>query len=373
MQIDFANLNRQYLRYKEEIDTAMQRVINTSQFIMGTEVSTLEKELADFTGAKHAITCSSGTDALLMAMLAIDIQPGDEVITTPFGFVSAADTIAFLKAKPVFVDIDETAYTVDVSKMEAAITPRTRAIMPVSLYGQVADMDEINALAAKHGLKVIEDAAQSFGAEYKGKKSCHLSDIGCTSFLPSEPLGCFGDGGALFTDDDALAQKLRSLCLHGQTKRHEHHCIGLGGRLDTLQAAVLRVKLRHYASDMQQRQHVAESYDKLFSDALSLPVLKGDRTSAWAEYVIRIKVKDTVRIKQRDMIREYLLEMGIPTEVHYPKPLHLQECFAYLGYREGDFPIAEKISREVLSLPINPDLNEDEIVYIMTSLLEIDG
>jgi len=373
MIIDFANLHKQYLRYKDEIDAAMEQVIATSQFIMGPEISALEEELAKFTGAKHAITCSSGTDALLLAMMAIDIQPSDEIITTPFSFIATAETIAFLKAKPVFVDIDEATYNIDASKIEAAITSKTRAIIPVSLYGQPADMDEINALAAKHDLKVIEDAAQSFGAAYKGKKSGHLSDIGCTSFFPAKPLGCFGDGGALFTDDDMLAQKLKSLRVHGQTKRYEHQYIGMGGRLDALQAAVLRVKLRHYARDLQQRRHVAKSYNKLFSDAFTLPVVKDDRTSAWAQYSIRIRLKDTAKVKQRDMIREYLLEMGIPTAIHYPKPLHLQECFSYLSYKEGDFPIAEKISKEILSLPINPDINEDEIVYIMTSLLEIDG
>lgn len=364
MRIDIANLSRQYLRYKSEIDTAMGKVLLASRFIMGQEVSDLEADLASTVGAKHAIACSSGSDALLLALMAIDIEPDDEVITTTFAFIAAAESIAFLKAKPVFVDIDEMSYTIDASKIEAAITPKTRAIIPVSIYGQPADMDEINALAGKYGLKVIEDAAQSFGAEYKGKKSCALSDMGCTSFSPGRSLGCFGDGGAIFTDDDHLAQKLKSLRAHGQAGRNDHHHIGMEGRLDTLQAAVLQVKLDHFVEDQVRRQDVAVHYEKLVPKAFSLPVVKADRTSAWEEYAIRAE--------QRDTVEHYLHEMKIPTAIHYRTPLHLQECFAYLGYSEGDFPVAEKIAKEILSLPINPDLDEDELVYIMRSLLLID-
>lgn len=364
MRIDIANLSRQYLRYKSEIDTAMGKVLLASRFITGEEVLDLETELARSVGTKHAITCSSGSDALLLALMAIDIEPGDEVITTTFAFIAAAESIAFLKAKPVFVDIDEMSYTIDASKIEAAITPKTRAIIPVSIYGQPADMDEINTLAVKYGLKVIEDAAQSFGARYKGKRSCSLSDMGCTSFSPGRSLGCFGDGGAVFTDDDKLAQKLMSLRVHGQTGQNEHHYIGMEGRLDTLQAAVLQVKLDHFIEDQIRRQDVAAHYEKLVPKAFSLPIVKADRTSAWEEYAIRVK--------QRDTLEHYLYEMKIPTAIHYPTPLHLQQCFAYLGHSEGDFPVAEKIAKEILSLPINPDLDEDELVYIMTSLLVID-
>ncbi len=359
MNIDFANLNRQYLRYKDEIDKAMQHVIDTSSFIMGEDVKALEEELEAYIGAKHAITCSSGTDALLLAMMAIDIQPGDEIITTPFTFIATAETIAFLGAIPVFVDIEEDTYNIDAAKIEAKITSKTKAIIPVSLYGQTADMDTINAMAKRYGLKVIEDAAQSFGAEYKGRKSCNLSDIGCTSFFPAKPLGCFGDGGAVFTDDDLLAEKMRSLRVHGQTKRYHHKYIGIGGRMDTMQAAVLRVKLRHYEADLLQREKVAKTYAQSFD----VPALREERRSAWAQF--------SLRVNKRDEIQAGLKAKGIPTAVHYPKPLHLQECFAYLGYKSGDFPIAEKISNEIMSLPMNPDLNEDEIVYIMRVFGEV--
>ena len=356
MNIDFANLNRQYLRYKDEIDFAIQGVIDSSAFIMGPDVYALEEELQNYTGAKHAITCSSGTDALLLAMMALDIQPGDEVITTPFTFVATAETIAFLGAIPVFVDIDETTYNIDASKIEGKITSKTKVIMPVSLYGQPADMDEINAIAHKHGLKVIEDAAQSFGAEYKGKKSCNLSDIGCTSFFPAKPLGCFGDGGAVFANDDILAEKIKSLRIHGQTARYHHKYIGMGGRMDTIQAAILRVKLRHYKDDLKKRQGVAI----LYAQKISVPIIQPDRTSAWAQFSIRVENRDEVQTRLKDN--------GVPTAVHYPKPLHLQECFEYLGYKQGDFPIAEKVSDEIMSLPMNPDLNQDELMYILEYL-----
>lgn len=364
MRIDIANLSRQYLRYKREIDTAMGKVLLASRFMMGQEILDLEEELARSVGVRHAVTCSSGTSALLLALMAIEIEPGDEVITTPFAFIAAAESIAFLKAKPVFVDIDEATYTIDAAKIEAAITAKTRAIIPVSIYGQCADMDEINVLAEKYTLKVIEDAAQSFGAEYKGRKSGALSDMGCTSFSPGRSLGCFGDGGAVFTDDDDLAQKLKSLRLHGQREPNDHHLIGIEGRLDTLQAAILQVKLAHFTKDHERRQDVAAHYDKLVSKAFTLPQIKADRTSAWEEYAIRVK--------DRDSVKEYLHEMQIPTMIHYPKPLHLQACFAFLGHHEGDFPVAEQISKEILSLPINPDLDEDELVHVMTSLLAID-
>ena len=356
MNIDFANLNRQYLRYKDEIDKAMQDVINTSSFIMGDDVKALEEELQDYTGAKYSITCSSGTDALLLAMMALDIQPGDEVITTPFTFIATAETIAFLGATPVFVDIDEETYNIDATKIEEKITAKTKAIIPVSLYGQPSDMDEINAIAKKYNLKVIEDAAQSFGAEYKGKKSCNLSDIGCTSFFPAKPLGCFGDGGAVFTNDDTLAEKIRSLRIHGQTSRYHHKYIGMGGRMDTLQAAVLRVKLRHYDDDLKKREKVAKAY----AQSIAIADLKSDRRSAWAQF--------SLRVKNRDNIQAQLKARGIPTAVHYSKPLHLQECFEYLGYKPGDFPIVEKVSGEIMSLPMNPDLNQDELMYILENI-----
>lgn len=363
MNIDFANLGLAYQEHKLAIDQAMSEVVNTSSFIMGPAVNELENKLSHFVGVKHSITCSSGTDALLLAMMAIDIQPGDEIITTPFTFIATAETIAFLKAKPVFVDIEETTYNIDPSKIEDAITKRTKAIIPVSLYGQVADMEEINTIAKKHNLIVIEDAAQSFGATYKGNKSCSLSDMACTSFFPAKPLGCFGDGGALFTNDDYLAEKIKSLRLHGQSKRYHHQYVGMGGRLDTLQASVLNAKLDYYDNDVERRQKVAQLYSKHLNGHTIIPIIKKDRTSVWAQY--------SVRVEQREVVQQKLKAKGIPTAVHYPMPLHLQKCFTYLSGKKGDFPIAEKVSEEIMSLPMNPYLTEEEIDYITTNIIKI--
>lgn len=360
MKIDFANLKKHYLLYKEEIDAAVGAVMDKCNFIMGEEVAQLESELAAYVGVKHAITCSSGTDALQLSLMAIDIAPGDEVITTPFTFIATAEMIAHLGAVPVFVDIDEATYTIDASKIEEKITPKTKAIIPVSLYGQCADMDTINAIAARHALVVIEDAAQSFGAIYKGRRSCALSDIGCTSFFPAKPLGCFGDGGAVFTENDALAEKLRALRVHGQSKRYHHRYIGIGGRLDTIQAAVLLVKLRHYDTDLAKRQEVAQTYNQILATSHKIPDIAPERISAYAQY--------SIRVHDRDAVQEKLKEAGIPTAVHYPLPLHLQECFAYLGHQRGDFPICEQICDEILSIPMNPNLTHDEITYICRHL-----
>ena len=363
MKIDFANLGKAYIEHKKEIDDAIAGVIDNSSFIMGAPVSEFENNLSQYTGSKYSISCSSGTDALLLAMMALDIQPGDEIITTPFTFIATAETIAFLKAKPVFVDIEEETYNIDVSKIEAVITDKTKAIIPVSLYGQPSDMTEINKIADKYNLSVIEDAAQSFGSEYHGKKSCNLSSIGCTSFFPAKPLGCFGDGGAVFTNNEKLAEIMKSLRLHGQTERYYHKYIGMGGRLDTLQAAVLDVKLKYYETDLKNRQKVAEKYTELLAGKLITPKVKEDRTSAWAQY--------SVRIKNRNLIQDELKKAGVPTAVHYPKPLHLQECFEYLGYSKGAFPISEMVSDEIMSLPMNPYLTEEEIKYITTNLIKL--
>ncbi len=367
MKIDFANLQYQYRLYKTEIDEAMQAVLDKSNYIMGEEVLQLESALQDFTGAKHAVTCSSGTDALLLAMMALDIQPDDEVITTPFTFIATAETIAFLKAKPVFVDIDEKTYNIDPSKIEEKITAKTKAIMPVSLYGQPADMDAIQAIANKHNLKVIIDGAQSFGSTYEGKTDSNLGDISTTSFFPAKPLGCFGDGGAVFTNNEKLVIKIESLRVHGQSKRYHHQYIGMGGRMDTLQAAVLNVKLKHYPKDLALRQEVADKYNLGLSNAckqgkILTPTLIPHTTSAWAQYSVRVQNRDEVQVK--------LKEAGIPTAVYYPMPLNLQECFDNLGYEKGDFPIAEMISEEIMSLPMNPYLTSGEIKYIKDTLLE---
>lgn len=362
MKIDFANLQHQHSLYKEEIEQAVLNVMNNCNFIMGEEIGQLEQSLENFTNAKHAITCSSGTDALLLAMMALDIKPGDEIITTPFTFIATAETIAFLGAIPVFVDIDDISYNIDSSKIEASITDKTKAIIPVSLYGQPADMDEIQAIANKHNIKVIIDGAQSFGSTYKGKTDSTLGDISCTSFFPAKPLGCYGDGGAVLTNDDALADKMKSLRLHGQTKRYYHKYIGMGGRLDTIQAAVLNVKLKYYKKDLALRQEVAKEYTAALAgnNKIVLPNIKSDRTSAWAQY--------SIRVQERENLQKHLRSIAIPTAVHYPMPLHLQECFTYLGYKIGDFPISEIVANEIMSLPMNPYLGKEEIRYIVGNL-----
>jgi UDP-2-acetamido-2-deoxy-ribo-hexuluronate aminotransferase len=359
--LEFINLKAQYAAYKNEIDEKVLGVFGSGQFVMGKEVDALEVELAAYVGAKHAISCSSGTDALLLALMALDIGAGDEVITTPFTFIATAEVIALLGAKPVFVDIDEKTYNMDPSKIEAAITPKTKAIMPVSLYGQCADMDEINAIGAKHGIVVIEDAAQSFGAEYKGKKSCNLSKIGCTSFFPSKPLGCYGDGGALFTDDDALATKIASIRIHGQTERYVHKYVGINGRLDAVQAAITRVKLSHFDAELAKRAEFGARYLELLGSLdVVTPFTKSGRTNVYGQF--------SVRVKNRDSVMKKLGELGVPTAVHYPRPLHLQECFAPLGYKVGDFPICEKISNEIMSLPFSAFLTEAEQVTVADAL-----
>ena len=360
MKIDFANLQYQYQLYKKDIEANIQAVLDKSNYIMGEEVKLLEQQLQEFTGAKYAITCSNGTDALLLAMMAMDIQPDDEIITTPFTFIATAETIALMKAKPVFVDVDPVSYNIDPSKIEAAITEKTKAIMPVSLYGQPADMDEINAIAKKHKLKVIIDGAQSFGSTYKGKTDSNLGDISTTSFFPAKPLGCYGDGGAVFTNNDEYAEKMKMMRVHGQNKRYHHKYIGMGGRLDTIQAAVLLAKLPRYTKEIEGRQAVAQKYTQALHAAVETPQVKADRTSVWAQY--------TVRVKNRDQVQESLKQAGIPTAVHYPMPLHLQECFQYLGLKQGDYPISEEIAKEVMSLPMNPFLVDEEIDYISQAI-----
>ncbi len=381
MKIDFANLQYQHELYKDEIESAILKVARNGNFIMGNEVQELEKSLEEFTGAKYAVTCSNGTDALLLAMMALGIGVGDEVITTPFTFIATAETIAFLGATPVFVDIDEKTYNIDPTKIEDKITSKTKAIIPVSLYGQPADMDKISDIAKKHNLKVIIDGAQSFGSAYKGITDSALADISTTSFFPAKPLGCYGDGGAVFTNDEELANKMKSLRLHGQSKRYHHQYIGMGGRLDTIQAAVLNVKLKYYKKDLALRQEVASKYTQALKEKLEgrrekdydvvLPYIEERCTSAWAQYSIRIK-PSTFNLQPsaslRDELQVSLKEKGIPTAVHYPMPLHLQECFRYLGYKKGDFPISEIVSDEIMSLPMNPYVTDEEIEYIAGKL-----
>ena len=356
MKIDFANLKLAYKAHQELYEKEISRVLRNASYIMGPEIDKLEAKLSTFTNAKHSITCSSGTDALLLAMMAINIKPGDEIITTPFTFISTSETIALLGAKPVFVDIEQETYNINVNQIEAKITDKTKAIIPVSLFGQVADMDEINILAEKHNLAVIEDAAQSFGATYKGKKSCSLSTIGCTSFFPAKPLGCFGDGGAVFTSNNALAEKIKSLRVHGQIEAYLHKYIGLGARLDNLQAAILLIKLNNYDEAIKLRQEAAERYHKFLHGYLEKPFVKKYNTSVWAQYSIRIPFRDEIKSK--------LKKEGIQTAVYYPTPLHLQKCFKYLGHKVGDFPVSEKAANEIISLPINPYITEAEQKFV---------
>jgi UDP-2-acetamido-2-deoxy-ribo-hexuluronate aminotransferase len=319
---------------------------------MGPEVAQLEEKLADYVGVKHCITASSGTDTLLIAMMALGIGPGDEVITTPFTFVATGEMIVLLGAKPVFVDIDPRTYNIDSGKIEVAITPNTKAIMPVSLYGQCADMDAINAIANKHGLPVIEDAAQSFGATYKGKKSCALSTIGSTSFFPSKPLGGYGDGGALFTDDDTLAKAMREVRVHGQDRRYHHPRIGINGRFDTLQAAVLLAKMDRFDWEVEQRQKVGAGYTAMLSSRcpkVTVPFIEPYNTSVYAQY--------SILVENRDAVAKRLSEQGIPTAVHYPVPLHQQPAYHQNVSRAGPLPVAEHTAQRVISLPLHADLN----------------
>jgi UDP-2-acetamido-2-deoxy-ribo-hexuluronate aminotransferase len=363
MKLDFANLKLSYEAHKKEIDVAIQSVLSSASFIMGTPVFELEENLSAFTGAKHAIACSNGTDALLLAMMAIGIKPGDEVITSPFTFISTAESIALLGATPVFVDINEATFNIDETLIEAKITSKTKLIMPVSLFGQMPNMDAINKLAKKHDLWVIEDGAQSFGATYSGKKSGNCSAIGTTSFFPAKPLGCFGDGGAVFTNDDELAERMKSIRVHGQTKKYHHKYIGLNGRLDTLQAAVLNVKLKSYPNDIKKRQAAAEMYNSFLNNYIQTPMIASNCTSVWAQY--------SIRVKNRDQIQNLLNDKGIPTAVYYPIPLHLQECFKHLNYKAGDFPVSELIAKEIISLPMNPFLSSTEIEYVSKELTNL--
>jgi len=293
--------------------------------------------------------------------MALDIGVGDEVITTPFTFIATAEVVALLGARSVFVDIDEESYNIDPTKIENAITSKTKAIIPVSLYGQCADMDAINAIAAKHNIVVIEDACQSFGASYRGKKSCNLSTIACTSFFPSKPLGAYGDGGAIFTSDDALAAKMRMLLNHGQNERYKHKYIGINGRLDAIQAAVLNVKLKHFEAEATAREEIGSRYSDLLENAdVITPKIAEGNTSVYAQY--------SVRVKDREAMVAKLSTAGVPTAVHYPLPLHLQEAFADLGYSEGDFPVSEMVAKEIMSLPMSAFLSEAEQDFVVNAI-----
>ena len=368
--MDFIDLKSQYQRLKAEIDAGIQRVLDHGQYILGPEVAELEEKLAAYTGVKHCITVANGTDALQIAQMALGIGPGDEVITPGFTYIATAETVALLRAKPVYVDIDPRTYNLDPALLEAAITPRTKAIVPVSLYGQCADFDVINAIAAKHGIPVIEDAAQSFGATYKGRKSCNLTTIACASFFPSKPLGCYGDGGAIFTNDDELAKVMRQIARHGQDRRYHHIRVGVNSRLDTLQAAILLPKLAVLDEELAQRQRVADTYNRLLSpviasearqsmSAIQTPYLDPHNTSAWAQY--------TIQVPNREPLQEQLKQVGIPTAVHYPIPLNKQRAVADAT---AQLPVGDAVSQRVMSLPMHPYLDESSLQTIAQTILK---
>ena len=362
MKIDFVNLQQQYKTYSKDLDKRIYNVIKNSNFIMGKEINELEKKLENFTNANYAITCSSGTDALILAMMAINIQPGDEIITTPFTWISTAETIAFLKAKPVFVDIEYDTFNINTELIEAAITKKTKAIMPVSLFGQPADLKKIQVIANKYNLKVIIDGAQSFGSKYNNIMDSTLGNISITSFFPTKPLGCYGDGGAVFTNNKIYAERIKMLRIHGQNKPNKHKFIGIGGRLDTIQAAILLGKLPYFSKELKNRQKIAELYSKSLSELVRVPTVKENIKSSWAQY--------TIRVEKREKLKHKLEENGIPTSIYYPIALHLQECFRYLKYKKGDFPISEKASREVISLPMNSFITKKQIKYIASVIRE---
>lgn len=358
--IEFIDLKAQQSRIKAEIDAGIQRVLAHGQYILGPEVAELEEKLAAFVGAKYCITCANGTDALQIVQMAFGIGSGDEVITPGFTYIATAETVAVLGATPVYVDVNPKTYNLDVEKLEAAITPRTKAIIPVSLYGQCADFDAINAIAAKYNLPVIEDAAQSFGATYKGRKSCNLSTVACTSFFPSKPLGCYGDGGAIFTNDEELAKVIRQIARHGQDRRYHHIRVGVNSRLDTIQAAILLPKLAILDDEMQARQRVAETYTKLFNEAgiLTTPFIEIHNRSAWAQY--------TIQVEDRDQVQKKLKAHGIPTAVHYPIPLNKQPAVAD---KIAVLPVGDAVAERVMSLPMHPYFTFEAQEKVVAALL----
>jgi len=362
--IPFIDLATQQAVIRPAIEHGIERVLRHGQYIMGPEIQELEEKLAGYVGVKHCISCASGTDALLMALMALDVGPGDKVITVPYTWISTAEVIALLRAKPVFVDIRPDTFNLDPDLLEAAITPRTKAIMPVGIYGQCADMTRINQIADKHGIPVIEDAAQCFGATHHGKKACNLSLIGCTSFFPSKPLGCYGDGGAIFTPDDNLAEKMRQIRIHGQKVKHQHPLVGINGRFDTIQAAILLEKFTLFPEECELRAEVGKQYDMLLSAIpdVKVPVIAPDNTSVYAQY--------TILSSDREGLNQKLKAAGIPSVAYYTGPLHLQGAFAYLGYKPGDYPVSERVAAQCLSLPMSAYLTQIEQGKVVQALIK---
>ena len=367
MEIQFTDLASQYQALKASIDARIAGVLAHGRYIMGPEVRELEQALERYTGAAHCITVASGTEALLISLMALGVGPGDEVITTPFTFVATAEAIAILGALPVFVDVEKDTCNIDVSLVERAITDRTRAIIPVSLYGQTADMDELNTIAARHGVAVIEDAAQSFGASYRQRRSCNVSSIACTSFFPSKPLGCYGDGGAIFTSDSALAKAAAEIRVHGQERRYYHTRLGVGGRMDTLQCAIVLAKLERFEWEVGRRQAVADRYIALIASAdagaaIVPPVVRGDRSSVWGQF--------TVQVERRARVVERLTAAGVPTAVHYPVPLHEQPAYKDRCRVATSLSNSCEVAGRVLSLPMHADLDEQTQDRIVAALLD---
>ena len=360
--MEFIDLKLQYNKYKSEIDKRIHDVLEHGKYIMGPEVDELEQTLAEYVGVKHCLTVSSGTHSLEIALRALDIGPGDEVITVPFSWISSAEVIMLVGATPVFVDIKYDTFNMDTSKLEEAITENTRAIIPVSLFGQMPDMETINSFAEKYEIAVIEDGAQSFGATRNGKHSCGASLIGSTSFFPAKPLGCYGDGGAIFTDSDAVAEIMRAIRTHGGVRRHFHTHVGTNGRFDTMQAAILLAKWPGFEKEVQKRGEIGARYSELLKNVVVTPHIADGNTHVYAQYTIRLDEE------KREKIRVNLEKKGIPTGVYYPKCFHEQPVFDHLGYEYGDFPESEKASLEVLSLPMHPFLNDQELINITEKL-----
>lgn len=353
--MQFIDLKTQYRRIQTQVETGLKTVLEHGQYVMGPEINALEKQLAEWVGAKHAIAVSNGTDALLLALLACDIRPGDEVITSPFSMFATVEVIALLGAKPVFVDINPRTFNMDPALLEKAITPKTKAVMPVSLYGQCVDFDAIHAITEKYNLPVIEDAAQSFGARYKDKASCGSTTLACTSFYPAKPLGGYGDSGACFTNDDTFMEKIRALHNHGQDRRYHHPYVGINGRMDSFQAVVLLAKLTLFAEELKQRQAIAQRYDEGLKSVVMVPYIESYNVCSYAQYTIALSSSS-----EREKLQAALSAQNIPTMVHYPVPMHLQPAMAYLGLKENSFPHSEAAGNTVLSLPMHPYLSEDD-------------
>ncbi len=356
--MQFIDLGAQQARIKDKLDANIAEVLAHGKYIMGPEVSELEERLVDYTGAKYCISCANGTDAIQIALMALGVGVGDEVITPGFTYIATAETVALLGAKPVFIDVDEKTYNLDPKVLEQAITPNTKAIIPVSLYGQCADFDAINVIADKYNIPVIEDGAQSFGASYKGKKSCNLSTVATTSFFPTKPLGCYGDGGAIFTNDEKLATIIRQIARHGQDRRYHHIRIGVNSRLDTLQAAILLPKLEILDEEIKLRNQVAGLYNELLNESgiETIPFVEEYNTSAYAQY--------TIRVKNRNAVQEKLRGRGVPTAVHYPMPLNKQPALQ----SDVVLPLGDLVAEEVLSLPMYPYMKEEDVKRVISAI-----